>query len=167
MTRRPTDHRKKHKQVGALRRRKQRKQLVAMCLSAARVLFKSSPMAEGGRGELFILERRFAPQQMQKSQCGAKMFLVTNLPSKPNTQVKHRSEAGKAALKNRSSCNSARRPSACQSSSWEQRRLPCQMCPSKVKPNFGPLSVHLSKNLVTKLHLQTAGLNLASQVRGL
>lgn len=56
-------------------------------------------MAEGGRGELFILEQRFALQQMQKAQSGAKMFLVTSLRSKLNTQVKHCSETRKAALK--------------------------------------------------------------------
>lgn len=139
-----------------------------MCLSAARVLFESSLMAEGGRGELFILERRFALQQMQKAQSGAKMFLVTSLPSKPNTQVKHCSETGEAALKNRTSCSSARRPSACQRSlkvtvSWEQRRLPCEMCPTKTKVNFGALSVYIgSRNLVTKLHPQTAGFNLTT-----
>lgn len=101
MTQRPADRRKKHKQVVGSRRHKQRGQLVAMCLSAACVLFKSSLMAEGGRGELFILERRFALQQMQKAQSGAKMFLVTSLLSKLNTQVKHCSETGKATLKNK------------------------------------------------------------------
>lgn len=72
-----------------------------MCLSVACVLFKSSLMAEGGRGELFFLERCLALQQMQKAQNGAEMFLVTSLPSKLNTQVKHCSETGKAALKNK------------------------------------------------------------------
>lgn len=101
MTQRPTDGTKKHKRVGGSRRHKQRGQLVAMCLSAACVLLKSALMAEGGRGELFMLEPRTALQQMQKAQSGAKMFLVTSLPSKLNTQVKHCSETRKAALKNK------------------------------------------------------------------
>lgn len=72
-----------------------------MCLSAACVLFKSSLMAEGRRGELFVLEQRFALQQKQKAQSGNKMFSVIRLQSKLNTQVKHCSETRKAVLKNK------------------------------------------------------------------